>query len=77
MSDVIAKERLNSLESTLQGFITSTDAIMSRMEQDTADFKMRTENMLERIMLRMDRDTSASKLRTDTTVDCMLTEKLA
>ncbi len=71
MSDVIVKERLNSLESTLQGFITSTDGILSRMEQDTADFKMRTENMLERIMLRMDRDTLASKLRTDSIVERM------
>ena len=37
MSDIIVKERLNSLESTLQGFITFTDAIMSRMEQVSKD----------------------------------------
>ncbi|MBF0303869.1 MAG: hypothetical protein HQK73_12580, partial [Desulfamplus sp.] len=71
MSDMIVEERVSSLESTLQGFITSTDGILSRMEQDTADFKMRTENMLERIMLRMDRDTSASRIRTDTIVERM------
>ncbi|MGD9733828.1 MAG: hypothetical protein AB7U45_16770, partial [Desulfamplus sp.] len=47
MSNIVLEEKVNYLEIVLDGFMASTNAMMSRMERDTERFKKSVEQTIQ------------------------------